>query len=101
MTLPRERLNAIRNARLFLTSLLYRDVTPRVPKAIREQARSVLKHFVWTCDQETIESTCSCGVFVSKEDENNRQRAMRRKVKALLKKGTQRRRVSAKSKLKK
>ena len=45
MTLPYERRNAIKWAREFLYSLLRRDVTPRVPMRIREQARSVLKHY--------------------------------------------------------
>lgn len=45
MTLPDERLNAMRNTRKFLLDLLRPDVTPRVPKAVREKAYSVLRHY--------------------------------------------------------
>lgn len=45
MTLPNERYRAVKYAREFLRSLLDRSKTPRVPKEIREQAYSVLRHF--------------------------------------------------------
>lgn len=47
MTMPDERTRAIRYAHNFLRDLLYKDVTPRVPKEIRERARSILKHYPW------------------------------------------------------
>lgn len=50
MTLPEERINAVRNTRRFLVSLLVPSETPRVPKAIREQARRLLKHYPWEGD---------------------------------------------------
>ena len=45
MTLPVERLRAVSWARKFLRNLMDSRETPRVPKDIRRQAYSVLKHF--------------------------------------------------------
>ena len=45
MTLPNERRNSINRARDFLRDLLDPKKTPRVPRSIRQEARSVLKHF--------------------------------------------------------
>lgn len=45
MTLPYERTNAIKSARIFLQDLLIPAKTPRVPRKIRMEARWVLKHF--------------------------------------------------------
>lgn len=47
MTLPNERTRAVVAAREFLRDLLNSSRTPRVPKAVRERARSVLRHFPW------------------------------------------------------
>ena len=45
MTLPDERLSALKRARKFLFSLLDPSQTPKVPKIIRKEASAVLKHF--------------------------------------------------------
>lgn len=45
MTIPRERKWAVERTEKFLMSLLDRTLTPRVPKEIRLQARSLLKHY--------------------------------------------------------
>lgn len=45
MTLPNERRNAVDRAREFLRSLLDPKKTPRVPLAVRREARDVLKHY--------------------------------------------------------
>lgn len=45
MTLPDERLRAIRFAEQFMKDLCNPNVTPRVPRDIRSRARSVLRHF--------------------------------------------------------
>ena len=45
MTLPYERTNAIQNTELFLLELMDPKKTPRVPKEIRQRARSLLKHY--------------------------------------------------------
>ena len=45
MTLPDERYRALKWAEEFLQDLLDPSKTPRVPKRIRAQARSVLRHY--------------------------------------------------------
>ena len=45
MTLPDERYRALQWAEQFLQDLLDPSKTPRVPRKIREQARSVLRHY--------------------------------------------------------
>lgn len=48
MTIPREEISALLNTREFLVSLLYPTHSPRVPKAIREEASHLLKHYPWS-----------------------------------------------------
>lgn len=45
MTVPDERTRALKHTRDFLYSLLDPKRTPRVPKEIRQRARSCLKHY--------------------------------------------------------
>jgi hypothetical protein len=45
MTLPDERYRAVVQTRRFLFDLCNPDHTPRVPKLIRETARSMLRHY--------------------------------------------------------
>jgi hypothetical protein len=45
MTLPDERYRAIRQAAEFLLALTDPQSTPRVPRIIRQQARSLLRHY--------------------------------------------------------
>lgn len=45
MTIPIERSRALINARNFLRSLLDPKMTPKVPKAIREDAYWLLRHY--------------------------------------------------------
>jgi hypothetical protein len=45
MTLPDERYRAVRMTRLFLQDLLIPGKIPRVPKVVRQQARSLLRHY--------------------------------------------------------
>lgn len=47
MTLPEERAWALINARTFLTELTDPKLTPKVPKAIRKRASSLLRHYPW------------------------------------------------------
>ena len=53
MTLPDERYRAVMWASRFLQSLSYSSETPRVPLKVREEARSILRHFPnkWDMDQ--------------------------------------------------
>ena len=48
MTLPDERYRALKWAESFLQDLLDPRKTPRVPKRIRQQAYSVLRHYPGT-----------------------------------------------------
>ena len=48
MTLPDERYRALKWAEQFMQELLDPSKTPRVPKRIRAQARSVLRHYPGT-----------------------------------------------------
>jgi hypothetical protein len=45
MTLPDERARAVLNTQAFLRRLLDPKLTPRVPKAIREEAYRCLRHY--------------------------------------------------------
>jgi hypothetical protein len=45
VTTTEERIFAIENARMFMLRLLDPKATPRVPRAIRQQARARLKHY--------------------------------------------------------
>jgi hypothetical protein len=45
MTLPFEEKRAIQYTRKFLYDLLVPSETPRVPKEIRDRARSLLRHY--------------------------------------------------------
>ena len=45
MTLPDERYRAVRMTRLFLQDLLIPGKIARVPKAVRQQARGLLRHY--------------------------------------------------------
>ena len=53
MTLPDERYRAIRLAESFLQDLCNCRQTPRVPRVIRERARSILRHYptAWDLDR--------------------------------------------------
>ena len=45
MTMPYERYRAVVRTEKFLLDLCNLKITPRVPVTIREQARSLLKHY--------------------------------------------------------
>ena len=60
MTLPFERTNAVNNAREFLWRLLDPKETPRVPRRIRQMARSVLKHFPRNFDVKAVNKCKRC-----------------------------------------
>ena len=45
MTLPDERYRALKWAESFMQDLLDPQKTPRVPRSVRAQARSVLRHY--------------------------------------------------------
>lgn len=45
MTLPYENFYSLQNTRNFLTELMDAKKSPKVPKAVRQRARNLLKHF--------------------------------------------------------
>ena len=53
MTLPDERYRAVHYTEKFLKDLCNPAKTPRVPKTIRDQARSLLRHYpsLWDLDR--------------------------------------------------
>ena len=51
MTLPDERYRAVKNAQQFLARLAGGDY-PRVPKAVRDEARSILRHYPLDWDMQ-------------------------------------------------
>jgi hypothetical protein len=62
MTLPDERYRAVLWAGRFLQSLCYSSETPRVPLKIRQEARSILRHFPSQWDMDRA-STAAPDVF--------------------------------------
>ena len=51
MTLPDERYRAVKNAQQFLARLAGGEY-PRVPKAVRDEARSILRHYPLDWDMQ-------------------------------------------------
>jgi hypothetical protein len=62
MTLPDERYRAVMQTIQFLTDLCN---TPRVPKTIKEQARSLLRHYPSAWDMKRAAENCP-DVFAEK-----------------------------------
>jgi hypothetical protein len=54
MTLPYERLRAVNKTREFLFDILIPSKTPRIPKEIRQRARSLLKHYPFESELEMV-----------------------------------------------
>ena len=54
MTVPVERTNAVIWTEQFLADLMDPKVTPRVPKAIRDQARRLLRHYPSKFEMDVI-----------------------------------------------
>lgn len=52
MTLPEEAYRSVVGTRRFLLDLLDPQKTPRVPRAVRLQARRLVKHFPFDCEIE-------------------------------------------------
>lgn len=55
MSLPDEKVAAVRNTGHFLRLLMDSKATPRVPLKIRAEARRLLRHFPWETDLMAIE----------------------------------------------
>ena len=54
MTIPIEELHSMDNTRQFLRDLLSPQVTPKVPRVIRDRASSCLKHYPWKATVEKL-----------------------------------------------
>ena len=72
MTLPIERIHAINNTRAFLRKLIDPKQTPRIPLAIRTEARWMLKHYPWEMDMDVVCKDCKCGIFKEWKNSNAR-----------------------------
>ena len=59
MTLPTERTNAVLRTERFLIDLLNPKKTPRVPRAVRQEAGRLLKHYPSKYDMEYMEERFS------------------------------------------
>jgi hypothetical protein len=64
MTLPDERYRAVRQAEQFLKDLCDPSKSPRVPKQIRREASSILKHYPSAWDMD-VAAHCTPSVFES------------------------------------
>jgi hypothetical protein len=64
MTLPDERYRAVRRAESLLKDLCDPSKTPRVPKSVRGQASSILRHYPSTWDMD-LAAHCAPSVFES------------------------------------
>lgn len=59
MTLPDERYRAVMWASKFLTELAHdRKKYPRVPKAVRQEAHSILRHYPGSWDMSRAADAC-------------------------------------------
>jgi hypothetical protein len=52
--MPRENIDSLNRTREFLRTLLDPKKTPRIPKAIREEASSCLHHYPFECHSDAI-----------------------------------------------
>jgi hypothetical protein len=57
MTLPDERYRSVKWAASFLSRLAGGDI-PRVPRAVRDEARSILRHYPGQWDLKRLEAAC-------------------------------------------
>jgi len=71
MTLPDERYRAVVQTRRFLLDLCNPEHTPRVPKLIRETARSMLRHYPSDWDMQQA-AQASPGVFQERMEDLHR-----------------------------
>jgi len=58
MTLADERYRAVMETMRFLTDLCNPDVTPRVPKVVRQRALSLLRHYPSAYDMKNAAEKC-------------------------------------------
>lgn len=63
MTLPAEQVHSLKRTREFLRSLLISKETPRVPRVVRDEAYSCLRHYPgdYHIDQRWADDVCTHG----------------------------------------
>lgn len=60
MTLPFERKNSIKAAREFLLKLIDPSKSKRIPREIRREAGSILRHYPWDLYLDQIDDCETC-----------------------------------------
>ena len=68
MTLPDERYRAVVQTQRFLLRIL---TTPRVPKAVKDEARSLLRHYPSEYDMKKVSQT-SADIFAERMEDVTR-----------------------------
>ena len=68
MTLPDERYRAVVQTQRFLLKIL---TTPRVPKAVKDEARSLLRHYPSEYDMKKVSQT-SADIFAERLEDVTR-----------------------------
>lgn len=58
MTMPDQRYRALKQCRKFMEELCDPGKTPRVPSAVRDKARDILKHYPMDIDLGNIAEAC-------------------------------------------
>lgn len=58
MTTPNERYRTLQQCRRFIEELCDPGKTPKVPGAVREKARNLLKHMPYESDIESMAKQC-------------------------------------------
>jgi len=71
MTLPDERYRAVIETAKFLQALSYSSEIKRVPLAVRQQARSLLRHYPSEYDMKNVSQT-SADIFAERMEDVTR-----------------------------
>jgi hypothetical protein len=71
MTLPDERYRAVMQTARFLQSLSFSSETKRVPLAIRQEARALLRHYPTEYDMKKVSQT-SADIFAERMEDVTR-----------------------------
>jgi hypothetical protein len=71
MTLPDERYRAVMQTAKFLQSLSYSSEIKRVPLAVRQQARALLRHYPTEYDMKKVSQT-SADIFAERMEDVER-----------------------------
>lgn len=71
MTLPDERYQAVEQTRRFLIDLCSAQHTPRVPKSVRDTARSMLRHYPNDWDMQQA-AAAAPDIFAERMEELHR-----------------------------